>query len=114
MDNDWKKRLGVVYSTNENYNYEHDEKETGNTLPPNQQKLIVSLDKKSRKGKAVTLISGFIGSTDDLNELGKKLKSKCGVGGSVKEKDILLQGDHRDKVVGLLQDDNFKVKKAGS
>ena len=113
MDNDWKKRLGVVYSTNEDFNYEHDEQETGNTLPPNQQKLTVSLDKKNRKGKAVTLISGFTGSTDDLKELGKKLKSKCGVGGSVKENDILLQGDHRDKVVGLLQQDNFKVKKSG-
>lgn len=113
MDNDWKKRLGVVYSTNEDFNYEHDEQETGHTLPPNQQKLTVSLDKKNRKGKAVTLISGFTGSTDDLKELGKKLKSKCGVGGSVKENDILLQGDHRDKVVGLLQQDNFKVKKSG-
>ncbi|MEX0981769.1 MAG: translation initiation factor [Bacteroidales bacterium] len=113
MDNDWKKRLGVVYSTNEDFNYEHEEKETSNTQPPNQQKLIVSLDKRNRKGKAVTLISGFTGSTDDLKELGKKLKSKCGVGGSVKEKEILLQGDHRDKVVGLLQEDNFNVKKAG-
>jgi len=113
MDNDWKKRLGVVYSTNEDFNYDQGEKESSDTLPPNQQKLTVSLDKKNRKGKAVTLISGFVGSTDDLKELGKKLKSKCGVGGSVKENDILLQGDHRDKVVGLLQQDNFKVKKSG-
>ncbi len=113
MDNDWKKRLGVVYSTNEDFSYEHVEKESSDTLPPNQQKLTVSLDKKNRKGKAVTLISGFTGSDDDLKELGKKLKSKCGVGGSVKENDILLQGDHRDKVVGLLQQENFKVKKSG-
>jgi translation initiation factor 1 len=113
MDNDWKKRLGVVYSTNENYHYSEEGKEEETTLPPEKQRLTVSLDKKNRKGKAVTLISGFTGTADDLKELGKHLKSKCGVGGSVKDMDILLQGDHRNKVIQLLQDENYHVKKSG-
>jgi translation initiation factor 1 len=113
MDNDWKKRLGVVYSTDDSYNYMHQEDAEEKTLAPEKQHLIVSLDKKNRKGKAVTLISGFTGTTDDLKELGKLLKSKCGVGGSVKDKDILLQGDHRNKVIQLLQDENYHVKKSG-
>lgn len=113
MDNDWKKRLGVVYSTDDNYNYMHQGDAEKKTLAPNQQHLIVSLDKKNRKGKAVTLISGFTGSTDDLKELGKHLKSKCGVGGSVKDMEILLQGDHRTKVIQILQEENYHFKKSG-
>lgn len=113
MDNDWKKRLGVVYSTSENFNYEHEEKETNETLPPAQQKLIVSLDKKNRKGKAVTLVQGFTGTEDDLKELGRLLKAKCGVGGSVKEGGILLQGDHRDKAVTILTQEGYRIKRSG-
>jgi len=113
MDNDWKKRLGVVYSTNEDYNYDQEEKERKETLPPARQKLIVSLDKKNRKGKAVTLVEGFTGSSDDLNALGKLLKTRCGVGGSVKEETILLQGDHRTHVVELLEKEGYKVKRSG-
>ncbi len=113
MENDWKQRLGVVYSTNENFDYSYDQQEDIVTPPANQQKLIVSLDKKNRKGKAVTLVSGFVGSQDDLNELGKMLKTKCGVGGAVKEGEILLQGDHRDKALALLTDKGYKVKRSG-
>lgn len=113
MDNDWKKRLGVVYSTNESFNYNNEEDAAEDAVPPNQQQLTVSLDKKNRKGKAVTLISGFRGSPDDLKELGRNLKNRCGVGGSVKDMEILLQGDHRDKVVGLLQEDSYNVKRSG-
>lgn len=113
MDNDWKKRLGVVYSTSEDFNYEHEEHASGETLPPEKQKLIVSLDKRNRKGKAVTLVQGFTGNGDDLKALGKLLKTRCGVGGSVKEGDILLQGDHRDQAIQILTQEGYKVKRSG-
>ncbi|MEX0986216.1 MAG: translation initiation factor [Bacteroidales bacterium] len=113
MENDWKKRLGTVYSTNENYNYEYEKEDEQNTPLPGQQKLIVSLDKKNRKGKAVTLIAGFKGSSDELKELGSELKNRCGVGGTVKEQEILLQGDHRDKTIKILTDLGYKVKRSG-
>lgn len=113
MENDWKKRLGVVYSTSDNFDFEYEDKKETETLPTNQQQLYVSLDKKNRKGKAVTLVSGFKGSEDDLKELGKSLKNKCGVGGSVKDGEILLQGDHRDKLMKLLTSDGYKVKRSG-
>lgn len=113
MDNDWKKRLGVVYSTNEDFNYDQRDKEEEETLSPARQKLIVSLDKKNRKGKAVTLVEGFTGKEEDLRALGKLLKSGCGVGGTVKEGDILLQGDHRTQVVAMLEKEGYKVKRSG-
>lgn len=108
-----KNRVNVVYSTNPDFNYESNEEQEEETLAPNQQKLYVSLDKKQRKGKAVTLVEGFVGTEDDLKELGKTLKSKCGVGGSVKDGEILIQGDVRDKVVALLESDGYKVKRKG-
>ena len=114
MENDWKKRLGVVFSTNEDFEYEHEGGEQEETLEPNLQLLYVSLDKKNRKGKAVTLVSGFTGTQDDLKELGKLLKSKCGVGGSVKDQEILLQGDHRKKVVEFLTIKGYRVKQSGA
>ena len=100
--NDWKKRLNIVYSTNPDYHYQGEETEEEVTLPKEKQLLRVSLDKRNRKGKAVTLITGFIGTGNDLETLGKLLKTKCGVGGSVKDGEIIVQGDHRQKVLEIL------------
>ena len=103
----------VVYSTNPNFQFETEEEETVDTLPKNQQKLYVSIDKKQRAGKEVTLIEGFIGSEDDLKDLGKTLKSKCGVGGTVKDGEVIIQGNFRDKVMDLLVKDGYQVKRKG-
>ena len=109
-----KNRSGVVYSTNPDYEYSYDdEMDEIETLPPNQQQLKVWIDRKRRKGKEVTLITGFIGTVDDLKALGKKLKTKCGVGGSAKDEEIIIQGNHREKVVALLKEMGYKAKKAG-
>jgi len=112
MANDWKDRLGMVYSTNPDFKFETESDEE-TTLPPQQQKLIVVLDRKKRKGKSVTLVTGFMGAEDDLKELGKMLKTKCGVGGSVKDGEILIQGDFRERVIELLKAEGYKVKKSG-
>jgi translation initiation factor 1 len=112
-NNDWKKRDGVVYSTADNFEYNLGENEGSETLLPSQQKLKVLLDKKARAGKQVTLVEGFVGSEDDLKELGKLLKNKCGVGGTAKDGEILIQGDHRDKVVQVLVQAGYGAKKAG-
>jgi translation initiation factor 1 len=112
MANDWKDRLGMVYSTNPDFQYEKGEEEQ-NTLPARQQNLRVMLDKKKRKGKAVTLVNGFVGSEKDLKTLGKLLKSKCGVGGTVKDEEILIQGDFCSRVIEILQNEGYKVKRSG-
>jgi translation initiation factor 1 len=109
-DNDWKKRLGVVYSTDDNFDFDTNQNEEEETLPPSQQKLIISLDKKQRKGKSVSLITGFVGSPDDLDNLARNLKKKCGTGGSSKEGEIIIQGDFRTRLKELLENDGFKVK----
>lgn len=105
--NDWKKRLDIVYSTNPDYHYNKDNEEVTDTIPKEKQPLRISLDKRNRKGKAVTLITGFSGTDDDLQELGKMLKMKCGVGGSAKEGEIIVQGDHRAKVLDILQKEGY-------
>lgn len=110
-NNDWKDRLNVVFSTNPDYNYSYDEQEEKETLPKNQQKLRVSLDRKSRGGKTVTLIEGFVGTDADIKELGKLLKTKCGVGGSVKDGEIIVQGDFKQKIVELLIKDGYIATK---
>lgn len=112
-NNDWKKRDGVVYSTSENFEYNFGDQQAEDTLPPSQQKLKVMLDKKQRAGKQVTLVEGFVGTEDDLKDLGKLLKNKCGVGGSAKDGEILIQGDHRDKVLQVLVQAGYGAKKAG-
>ena len=106
---------GLVYSTNKSLNEELTKPLEDNTTTPknNQQDLRVMLDKKQRGGKKVTLITGFVGKDDDLKDLGKMLKTKCGVGGTAKDGEIIIQGDFRDKVVEILQKEGFKVKKAG-
>ena len=114
MDNDWKARLGMVYSTNPDFQYQTDEAPEADTLPPAQQDLRVWLDRKHRAGKVATLVKGFVGREEDLQTLAKLLKTKCGVGGSAKEGEILIQGDHRDRVVELLLKEGYKCKKAGS
>ena len=108
-----KNKKNIVYSTNPNFDYEYEEDEVIETLPPNQQKLKVLLDKKQRKGKVVTLIEGFIGDEEDLKALGKMLKSKCGVGGSAKDGEILIQGEHRDKIMEILKSEGYNVKRVG-
>ena len=105
--NDWKKRLDIVYSTNPDYHYNQEGQEEQETLPNEKQLLRVSLDKRNRKGKAVTLVTGFTGSDEELQELGKLLKSNCGVGGSAKEGEVLIQGDHREKVLAILQKEGY-------
>ena len=110
-NNDWKERLNVVYSTNPDYSYEMEDDEEQVTLEPSRQKLRVQLDRKNRGGKVVTLITGFVGTENDLKELGKLLKSKCGVGGSAKDGEIIVQGDFKQKVLELLKKEGYTQSK---
>ena len=111
--NDWKNRDGVVYSTESEFDYDYNDGFEADTLPANEQVLKVQIDKKSRGGKQVTLITEFVGSDDDLKALGKMLKSKCGVGGSAKDGEILIQGDVRQKVMDILNKEGYKTKRVG-
>ena len=114
-ENDWKKRLGVVYSTDPSFAYREAEDRTeSDTLPAERQRLVVSIDRRNRGGKQVTLVSGFTGMDEDLKALGKALKVKCGVGGSAKDGEITVQGDLRDKVVGLLHEMGYVKAKRGN
>jgi translation initiation factor 1 len=110
-DNDWKKRLGVVFSTNPDFAYTEEAAEEPATIEPAKQNLIVSIDRKGRGGKQVTLVSGFVGTAEDLAELGRTLKVKCGVGGSAKDGEIAIQGDFRDRIVTLLKNMGYKAKR---
>ena len=114
MSNDWKSRLGMVYSTDPDYQYRTAEEEQAETLPARQQQLRVWLDRKQRAGKVVTLVKGFMGRDEDLAELARMLKQKCGVGGTAKEGEIVIQGDHRDQVVAILTAAGYRCKKAGA
>ena len=102
-DNDWKKRLGVVFSTASDFDYRTDTEEKVQTLEAKSQKLRVRIEKNGRGGKTVTIVSGFVGSEDNLRELGKVLKSKCGVGGSAKDGEVLVQGDFKQRVIEILR-----------
>jgi translation initiation factor 1 len=110
-DNDWKKRLGVVYSTNPEFSYEEDNAEQPQTPAPDKQRLIVAIDRSHRAGKQVTLVKGFVGTAEDLASLGKSLKQRCGVGGTAKDGEITLQGDLRDKVCAILTEMGYKAKR---
>lgn len=111
-DNDWKTRLGVVYSTNPDFRYENAQEESVETPEPSAQKLRVGIERKGRAGKQVTCVSGFVGSDEDLAELARKIKTRCGVGGSAKDGMIVIQGDLRDKVTALLTSMGYGAKRA--
>lgn len=105
--NDWKDRLNMAYSTNPDFRYEYDEETAVETLPKNKQQLRVSIEKKGRGGKTATLVSNFVGNEEDLKELARLLKTKCGVGGSAKDDQILIQGDLKSKVTEILKSEGY-------
>lgn len=105
--NDWKERLNVVYSTNPDFNYETNEEPEEETLPKDKQNLRVFIEKKNRGGKTATVVKGFAGTEEDLKELAKLLKTRCGVGGAAKDGEIIIQGELRDKVVELLKKEGY-------
>jgi translation initiation factor 1 len=107
-----KNKIGVMYSTNKNFEYQYEREE--DTLPINQQLLEVWIDKKNRGGKIATIIKGFVGKDEDLKTLGKKIKSSCGVGGSAKNGEIIIQGNLRDKIMLLLQKEGYQCKRVGA
>jgi translation initiation factor 1 len=108
---DWKSRIGVVYSTDSRYQYEVDKDREDETLPPGSQRLVVRIDRRQRAGKQVTIIEGFVGTSDDLSSLAKTLKTRCGVGGTAKDGVITIQGDLRDKVTELLKSMGYNAKR---
>lgn len=110
-ENDWKKHLGVVYSTNPDFKYTEAREVEDTTLPPSSQRLVVAIDRRQRAGKQVTLVKGFKGHSADLAGLARALKVKCGVGGSAKDGEIAIQGDLRDKVTALLKDMGYNAKR---
>ena len=109
-NNDWKDRLNIVYSTNPDFKFEVEGEEECDTLEPGKQQLRISLDKRNRGGKSVTLVTGFVGRAEDLKSLAKVLKTRCGVGGSDKDGEILIQGDFRQKVLDILLSEGYKAR----
>lgn len=109
--NDWKERLNIVYSTNPEFNYQTNESDKIETIGKNNQKLRVSIEKKGRGGKTVTLVTGFVGTDDDLKELGRLLKTKCGVGGSSKDGEIIIQGEFKQRIIELLKAEGYTQTK---
>ena len=109
---DWKERLGVVFSTNPDYKFQTTGEAEAETLAPAKQNLKVWLD-RLKGGRVSTVVRGFVGSDDDLAALGKELKKSCGVGGTAKDGEIIIQGDHRDRVIDLLAKAGYRCKKAG-
>ncbi|HQO89022.1 MAG: translation initiation factor [Chitinophagales bacterium] len=110
MSKNWKDRLGTVYSTNPDFQYQSEQEEEQETLEKSKQLLVVCTDSKQRKGKTVTLVQQFIGKNEDLETLAKFLKTKCGVGGAAKDGEIVLQGDFKQKVKEILEKEGYKVK----
>lgn len=108
---DRKKRVGVVYSTDPKFDYSEEKKNTRNTLPENQQRLRLNMERAGRGGKTVTLVKGFIGTDEDMNALCKLLKQKCGVGGSVKNGEIVIQGDIRQHLIEILKKEGYTQTK---
>lgn len=102
--------MDIVFSTNPDFVFPSDEPEEPETLPPAQQKLRVRMERSGRGGKTVTVVAGFVGTTDDLEALGKSLKTKCGVGGTVKDGQIIIQGDLRTRIIALLTAAGYKAK----
>ncbi|MBQ2364674.1 MAG: translation initiation factor [Alistipes sp.] len=112
MSNDWKERLGVVFSTNPDYQYTTSDDSEPTTLSPSQQNLRIWLD-RLKGGRVATVVRGFVGSQEALAELGKELKKSCGVGGTAKDGEIIIQGDHRDRVMELLTKAGYRCKRSG-
>lgn len=110
-NNDWKERLGMVYSTNPDFQFDTGEEEEAETLPKNQQRLRVRMEKNGRGGKIVTIVAGFVGGEADLKELGKWLKGRLGVGGSAKDGEVIVQGDFKQRVIDLLKADGYTQTK---
>ena len=110
-EGNWKERLGVVYSTDPAFRYDTPDEEEQATPAPAAQRLVVTIDRRQRAGKQVTLVSGFVGKQEDLAALGRALKTRCGVGGTAKDGLITVQGDFRDKVTALLQERGYKAKR---
>lgn len=105
--NDWKSRLGVVFSTDSNFSFQTEEENVSETLPKNRQRLRVSIEKSGRGGKTVTVVKGFVGTTDDLKALGRLLKTRCGVGGTVKNGVAEIQGQYRERVIEILRSEGY-------
>ena len=110
-NNDWKSRLGMVYSTNPDFIFEDDVQEATETLPKHLQKLRVAIERKNRGGKTVTVVKGFVGRDESLKELGRLLKTKCGTGGAVKDGEILIQGERKEQIITLLRAEGYSDTK---